>query len=170
MFDPHVVEHPENPHQGSPGLNGGPGERTRRFVRWALARGRVMWVIALALTVPSTVALVRLYVNLTSEVEELLPRNAPSVAALDELRARLPGLSALGVVVATSRPDELPAAERLIDDLAARVRAYPPSLVRAVKTGTEAAAERRFLTAHLPLFVDLPDLVEIRTRVEARRS
>ncbi|HEY7376216.1 MAG TPA: MMPL family transporter [Polyangia bacterium] len=139
-------------------------------MRWTLARGRWLWLAALLLTVPATVALVRLYINLTSEIEELLPRKAPSVSALDELRRRLPGLSALGVVVATSQPSELPAAERLVDDLAARVRAYPPSLVRAVKTGTEAAAERRFLTAHLPLFVDLPDLVEIRHRIEARRG
>jgi predicted RND superfamily exporter protein len=139
-------------------------------VRWTLVHGRALWLVALALMAPSTVALVRLYVNLTSEVEELLPRNAPSVGALDELRGRLPGLSALGVVVAASDPSQLAAAERLIDDLAARVRAYPPTLVRAVKTGTEAAAERRFLRAHLPLFVDLDDLVEIRRRIEARRS
>ena len=158
--------------RGSSSLDGdgGPGGRALRFARWTVARGARLWLVALALAVPSTIALVRLYRNLTSEIEELLPRNAPSVAAVDELRQRLPGLSTLGVVVATSRPQELRPAERLIDDLAARVRRYPPSLVRAVKTGTEAAAERRFLSAHLPLFVDLPDLVEVRTRVEARRS
>jgi predicted RND superfamily exporter protein len=150
-------------------LNGGPGWRTRRFVRFALAHGRLMWLVALVLALPSAVALVRLYANLTSEIEELLPRNAPSVSAIDELRRRLPGLSTLGVVVATSDPSELPAAERLVDDLAARVRGYPPELVRAIKTGTEAAAERRFLADHLPLFVDLADLVQIRTRVEERR-
>jgi predicted RND superfamily exporter protein len=148
----------------------GPGERTHRFVRWALRHSLALWLGAIALAVPSTVALVRLYKNLTSEVEELLPRNAPSVTAVDELRQRLPGLSTLGVVVAASNPAELAAAERLVDDLAARVRAYPPALVRAVKTGAEAAAERRFLAAHLPLFVEVDDLVEIRRRVEARRS
>jgi predicted RND superfamily exporter protein len=151
-------------------LNGGPGETTHRFVRWAVARGPWLWLVVLALAIPSTVAMVRLYRNLTSEIEELLPNNAPSVAAVDELRQRLPGLSTLGVVVATSHPSELPAAERLIDDLAARVRGYPSSLVRAVKTGQEAAAERRFLAAHLPLFVDLDDLVEVRRRVEERRG
>jgi predicted RND superfamily exporter protein len=148
----------------------GPGERTHRFVRWALRHSLALWLGAIALAVPSTVALVQLYKNLTSEVEELLPRNAPSVTAVEELRQRLPGLSTLGVVVATSSPTELPAAERLIDDLAARVREYPAGLVRAVKTGEQAAAERRFLAAHLPLFVDLDDLVQIRERVEARRS
>jgi uncharacterized protein len=164
-----VDEHLEGPTATPPPLNGGPSARTHRFVRWALARGPALWLAALVLAVPSTVAMVRLYANLTSEIEELLPRNAPSVSAVEELRQRLPGLSTLGVVVAASRPADLPAAERLIDDLAARVRAYPPSLVRAVKTGAEAAAERRFLGDHLPLFVDLGDLVEIRERVEVRR-
>jgi len=163
-------EHGDGARASSSNLNGGPGERTHRYVRWALARGRVLWIAAVVCAVPSAVALVRLYAHLTSEVEELLPRNAASVTAVDELRQRLPGLSTLGVVVATSSPAELPAAERLVDDLATRVRSYPPTLVRAVKTGTEAAAERRFLAAHLPLFVDLSDLVEIRQRVEARRS
>ena len=139
-------------------------------MRWTLVHGRWLWLAALALALPSTVALVRLYASLTSEIEELLPRNAASVSAVEELRQRLPGLSTLGVVVATSDPSELRAAERLIDDLAARVRRYPPSLVRAVKIGAEAAAERRFLADHLPLFVDVADLVEIRTRVEAQRS
>ena len=162
-------EHRDGASIGPSQPHGGPGERTHRFVRWAVRHGRLLWLVAFALAVPSTVALVRLYKNLTSEVEELLPRNAPSVTAVEELRQRLPGLSTLGVVVTTSSPSELPAAERLIDDLAARVRAYPPELVRAVKTGTEAAAERRFLAAHLPLFVDLDNLVEVRRRVEARR-
>ncbi len=165
-----MADHREEPHTTPGPLNGGPGEATHRFVRWTLARGPWLWFAALALAVPSAIAMVRLYLNLTSEIEELLPRNAASVSAVDELRQRLPGLSTLGVVVATSQPAELPAAERLIDDLAARVRQYPPSLVRAVKTGAEAAAERRFLTAHLPLFVELDDLVEVRKRVEARRS
>jgi len=163
-------EQQEEAHASPPSLNGGPGPGTRRFVRWTLAYGRWLWLAALALALPSTVALVRLYAGLTSEIEELLPRNAPSVSAVEELRQRLPGLSTLGVVVATTDPSELRAAERLIDDLAARVRRYPPSLVRAVKIGAEAAAERRFLADHLPLFVDVADLVEIRTRVEAQRS
>ena len=120
----------------SPGpLNGGPGGTTHRFIRWSLARGPWLWLVVVALAVPSTIAMIRLYRNLTSEIEELLPRNAPSVGAVDELRRRLPGLSTLGVVVATSHPSELPAAERLVDDLAARVRNYPPSLVRANQVG-----------------------------------
>jgi predicted RND superfamily exporter protein len=165
-----VAEQREDLRATSGPLNGGPGPVTHRFTRWALAHGPWLWLVVVALAIPSTLAMARLYRNLTSEIEELLPRKAPSVSAVDELRERLPGLSTLGVVVATSDPSELPAAERLVDDLAVRVRAYPSSLVRAVKTGEEAAAERRFLSDRLPLFVDLGDLVEIRRRIEERRS
>ena len=82
-------EQREEAHASPPSLNGGPGPRTRRFVRWTLVHGRWLWLVALALALPSTVALVRLYASLTSEIEELLPRSAASVSAVDELRQRL---------------------------------------------------------------------------------
>jgi hypothetical protein len=133
-----------------------------------LAHGRALWAVALLLFVPAAFATLRLYLNLSSDVEELLPRDAPSVRAVDELRARLPGLSTLGVVVDAGSAQGLAAAERLIDDLAARVRAYPPSLVRAVRVGTED--ERRFLDRHGALYVDLDDLREVRRQVAARKG
>ena len=99
-----MAEQREDLNATSGPLNGGPGETTRRFIRWALGRGPWLWLVVVALGVPSTVAMIKLYRNLTSEIEELLPRNAASVSAVDELRQRLPGLSTLGVVVATSHP------------------------------------------------------------------
>jgi predicted RND superfamily exporter protein len=143
-------------------------ERAQRFVGWLLRHGRALWLAALVLVVPAGVATARLYLNLSSDVEELLPRDAPSVRATDELRARVPGLSTLGVVVDAGTPANLPAAERLIDDLAARVRRYPSSLVRAVRTGS--AEERRFFERYGPLYVDRSDLTAIRQRIAARRS
>jgi Predicted exporters of the RND superfamily len=111
-------------------------------------------------------ATVRLYLNLRSDLEELLPRSAPSVLALDELRSRMPGLQYLGVLVDVGSADNLPAGERLLDDLAARVRTYPSNLVRAVRLGT--GSERRFIEQHLPLYMDLPDLEVLRQRIEER--
>src|SRR5438094_355068 len=72
---------------------------TRAFVRFTLRHGRLLWALALLLAVPSSWATVRLYARLSSDMEELLPREAPSVRAIDELRARMPGLQYLGVVV-----------------------------------------------------------------------
>jgi predicted RND superfamily exporter protein len=111
---------------------------------------------------------VSLYRHLRGEVEELLPRESKSVKALDEMRSRIPGLEYLGVVVDTGRPENLPAAERFLDDLAARIRAYPPDMVREVRTGS--AGERKFVEDHAPMYLDLADLKEVLHRIEARRD
>jgi len=137
-------------------------------VRWTLRWGGWLWALALALAVPATWRTAGLYAHLRSELEQLLPRSAPSVIAIDELRTRMAGLQHLGVVVDTGSAANLHAGERLLDDLAARVRAYPPGMVRAARTGD--ASERRFLEDHAPLYMDLGDLESVRTRVEARRD
>ena len=152
----------------APAPRAGPGDRTRAYVAWTLKHGWLLWVIAIALAVPATLRTVWLYGHLKSELEELLPRESPSVRALDELRARLPGMQYLGVVVDTGTTEDLSAGEHLIDDLATRIRAYPPGMVREVRTGSEV--ERRFVEKHAPLYVDAPDLAEVLRRVEARRD
>ena len=145
-----------------------PGLRTRGFVAWTLRHGRALWTLALLLAVPALWRTVGLYRNLRSDLEELLPRHAPSVVALDELRARMAGLQYLGVVVdfGAGNAGKLPAAEKLIDDLAARIRKYPRSLVTAVRTGY--GAERAFVEPRLALLLNLADLRTIRQRIEDR--
>ena len=146
----------------------GPGPRTRAYVAWILRRGWLLWAIAVLIAIPATVRTVSLYAHLKSDLEELLPRESPSVRALDEMRARLPGLYYLGVVVDTGRPENVPAAEHFLDDLATRIRTYPPDMVREVRTGSEA--EKKFVEKHAPLYVDLGDLKEVQRRIEARRD
>jgi hypothetical protein len=146
----------------------GPGPSTRAFVEWTLRHGKLLWLVALLLAVPSFVRTVSLYRHLKSDIEELLPRDAPSVRALDEMRSRLPGLQYLGVVVDTQTPENVAAGERFLDDLAARIHGYPRSMVRDVRTGNEA--ERKFIEKHAPLYVDEADLREILRRIEARRD
>jgi predicted RND superfamily exporter protein len=147
---------------------GAPGRRSRAFVDWTLRWGAWAWAVVLALAVPATWRTAHLYAHLRSELEQLLPRSAPSVVAIDELRARLPGLQHLGVVVDAGSADQLPAAEKLLDDLALRIRSYPPDLVRTVRTGD--APERSFLQDHAPLYMSVADLETIRARLEARRD
>jgi predicted RND superfamily exporter protein len=146
----------------------GPSPAVRAFVLWTLRHGRLLWIVALLAGIPATYRTIGLYAHLRGEVEELLPRKAPSVRALDELRARSPGLQFLGVVAEVPDAARLPAAERFLDDLAARIRAYPPDIVRDVRSGN--ARERRFVEKRAPLFTDLADLKEILRRVEARRD
>ena len=145
-----------------------PGPRTRAFVRWAVRHGRLLWTLAAVLSLPAAWRAAQLYAHLKSDLEELLPRESASVRAIDELRTRMPGLQYLGVIVDVGDPKNLPAAERLIDDLAARVRAYPPEMVRRVRTGI--GEEKAFLEKHAAVYADLADLRTIRARVEARRD
>jgi len=143
-----------------------PGPRTRRFVAWTLRHGKLLWALALLLALPAAWRTATLYRNLRSDIEELLPRDAPSVVAIDELRHRMSGLQYLGVLVEVGSPEKLPAAERFLDDLAARVRTYPKSEVSDVRTGF--SAERTFVERHAASLVELEDLKTIRQRIEDR--
>ncbi len=133
---------------------------------WTLRHGALLWTVAILLAVPAGWRTVRLYQHLRSDIEELLPRNAPSVVAIEELRRRMAGLQYLGVMVDVGRPENIPAGERFLDDLAARVRRYPRSEVSDVRTGY--AAERAFVEAHAGSLIALEDLTTIRQRIEDR--
>jgi predicted RND superfamily exporter protein len=141
---------------------------SKAFVGWALRYGKVWWAIALVVSVPALVRTAWLYRHLRSDLEDLLPRDSPSVVALDELRRRVGAHQYLGVVVDAGTTANLPAAERFIDDLAALVRQYPAEQVSDVRTGNQV--ERAFLDKHGALYLDLSDLRSIEGRIEARRD
>ncbi|HEY4394953.1 MAG TPA: MMPL family transporter, partial [Polyangia bacterium] len=143
-----------------------PGPLTRRFVAWTLRHGALLWTLALLAAIPAGWRTVKLYGHLRSDVEELLPRDAPSVVAIDELRRRMAGLQYLGVIVDVGASDHLAAGERFLADLAARVRQYPKSEVSDVRVGY--AAERAFVEKHAGSLMALDDLSSIRERLEAR--
>ncbi len=121
------------------------------------------------LAIPATWRTAHLYANLHSDMEELLPPEAESVRAVEELRRRMPGLQFLGVLADVGEnapPDRIAAAQRFIDDLAARVRGYPSALVGGVRVGF--AAERGFIERYAPVLIDKADLQTIRERLEER--
>jgi predicted RND superfamily exporter protein len=149
-------------------LGSSPTPAVGAYVRFLLRHGRAIWGVAIFLGVLATYRTGYLYAHLRSELEALLPNDAPSVVALTEMRRRSPGLEFLGVMVAADDASELPDAERFLDDLAARIRRYPPELVRDVRTNN--ATEKAFLEKHAPLYVDVDDLKTIRERIETRRD
>ena len=150
----------------SPETASTPGAFTRRFVSWTLRHGKLLWAIAFLLAIPATWRTTNLYRHLRSDIEELLPRSAPSVVAIDELRQRMAGLQYLGVLVEVGSPDRLAAGERFLDDLAVRVQQYPGTEVSDVRTGF--ATERAFVENHAAALVDLEDLKTVRERIEDR--
>jgi predicted RND superfamily exporter protein len=149
-----------------PDLANVPGSLTHRFVRWTLRHGKVLWALAVLLAIPAAWRTVHLYSHLRSDIEELLPREAPSVVAIDELRRRVAGLQYLGVLVEVGNPDRLRAGEQFLDDLAARVRRYPKTEVSDVRTGL--AAERTFVEKHAASLIQLDDLKLVRQRIDDR--
>ncbi|HEX7508439.1 MAG TPA: MMPL family transporter [Polyangia bacterium] len=123
----------------------------------------------MVLAIPATWRTAHLYANLHSDMEELLPPDAESVRAVEELRRRMPGLQFLGVLADVGEnapPDRIAAAQRFIDDLAARIRTYPSALVGGVRIGF--ASERSFIERYAPLLIDKTDLQAIRERLEER--
>ena len=106
--------------------------------------------------------------HLKSDLEELLPRRAPSVVALNEYRARMTPSRYLGIMVDVGAPEHLAAGEAFVDALAERIARYPSDLVAGVRTGMYD--ERAFLREHAALFIDHQDLVDLRRRIEERRD
>ncbi|HVZ86225.1 MAG TPA: MMPL family transporter [Polyangia bacterium] len=133
---------------------------------WTLRHGTLLWVLALLAAIPATWRTVSLYRHLRSDIEELLPRDAPSVVAIEELRSRMAGLQYLGVIVDVGTPANLQAGERFLDDLSARVRRYPRGEVSDVRTGF--ASEREFVEKHAGSLLALADLQTIRARIDER--
>jgi predicted RND superfamily exporter protein len=142
--------------------------RIERIVGWLLRRRA--WIVAMAIAL-GAVALPRsvlTYAALSSDLEQLLPANAPSVEALAALRARLPGMRYLGVVVDTGGPQNVAAAIRFLDDLAARVEQYPPELAEGVRTGVQE--ERVFAETYLLQLMEVEDVRRLRRAIEERRD
>jgi predicted RND superfamily exporter protein len=136
------------------------------IVRFLFGRARVVFLAACLFAALALVRAVLTYANLRSDLEELLPRSAPSVQALDEARRRLPGLRHLGVVVDTGGPQNADAALRFLSDLEGRVHHYPKGLVAGVRSGI--AAERRFLETRALALMEPGDVAKLREAVEAR--
>jgi predicted RND superfamily exporter protein len=146
----------------------GGASRVARFVAFSMRYYR--WVLGLTalLLAVTGYRTVLTYGSLRSELEELLPKSAPSVAAIAELKQRLPGIRFLGVVIEVDEPAQAGAAERFLQQLAERVRGYPSDLVRSVRTDT--SAERAFAERYALQLMDPADVRKLREAVEARRD
>jgi uncharacterized protein len=145
-----------------------PPTRAVRAVYFLMDRYR--WVLGLAalLLVVTGYRTVLTYSSLKSDFEELLPKSAPSVAAIGRLRQRLPGLRFLGVVVELDDVASAPAAEQFLVRLAARIRKYPPELAAGVRLDT--SAERQFAERYALQLMEPDDVKKLREAVEARRD
>ncbi len=142
--------------------------RSERLVAGLIRHRWLVLLAALLVGGASTWRTVLTYAALRSDLEELLPKSAPSVAALQMMRSRLSGLRYLGIVVDTGGPERVAEANRFVDEICARIQKYPPELVGAVRK--DISAERQFLERHALQLMDPNDVRELREAVERRRD
>ncbi len=142
--------------------------RAYRFALGLMRHHRLALALTLLLLVVTGYRTALTYASLKSELEELLPRSAPSVSALQQLRARLPGMRFLGVVVELDDLASAPAVEQFLGRLAERIERYPGDLKRGVRLDTKA--EREFAERYALQLMDPSDVRKVRQAVEARRD
>ncbi|MBS1963182.1 MAG: MMPL family transporter [Bdellovibrionales bacterium] len=105
----------------------------------------------------------KLYKNLRTDLEELLPTSARSVLDLNEVRSRLESIDNLSVLVFS---DDAANSRRFVEDLAAKLNAEPKDVIASVEYNI--AKELDFFKARRALYIDLPDLKRIRDYVRNR--
>ena len=136
-----------------------------RVVPWLIARRRAVLLTAAGLALAGTVFSVRLYSDLRSELEELLPDSAPSVVAARTLAPKLHSIAKLVIDMRGSDPDGI---DRFINALAPRLRALPPNLVAQVSD--RAAEEESFVRRFGGLFLTVDELVRLRDQIATREA
>ena len=126
------------------------------------ARRRVAVISSLVLGLTCLPFAVRLYANLRSQLEEMLPRTAPSIVGLDALHARLGETMQFNILVSGAPLDSM---HRLLDRLAEESWKLPnPPRFVDHRTGEV----HDFFEPRKALFIEIEDLREIEKRVAAR--
>jgi predicted RND superfamily exporter protein len=136
---------------------------SRVVVPWLLDRRRTIAVLALLVGLTGLFFSVRLYGDLRSDVEELLPSNAPSVLAAHEIAPKVHNVAHLSIVLESG---DSAAKERFADALVARLRTLPPDMVDSVEYRVDE--QRAFVRQFGAMYVDRKDLKSIVDNVHAR--
>jgi predicted RND superfamily exporter protein len=144
-------------------VTAGEASPSLRLTRWLLARRRSVLAVAAILTLVGTGFSVRLYANLRSSLEELLPDTAPSVVAARTIGPKLHNVTHLSVILEGPDGDAL---ARLADDLAPRLRALPPDVVESVEYRTDV--EQAFVERNGGLYLSVAELEEVDGKIRER--
>ena len=129
-----------------------PSPWARRYVAFLQRWNVLVLVLTGALAALGFYGSARLYMDLRTDLEELLPESAQSVKDVRRVVSRVGGFNHLSIVL------ESPSAEanaRLQHDLTTELRKLPPSLVARVEDNV--VRERDFFLGHKHLYMDLED-------------
>jgi predicted RND superfamily exporter protein len=106
---------------------------------------------------------VKLYKNLRTDIEELLPTESRSVKDLDEVQRRLKSIDNLAILVFSSNTE---ASRRFVIALANQIETFPKTEVAGVEYRIDHELE--FFRKRQALYMELPDLERIRDFVGKR--
>ncbi|MCA9625226.1 MAG: MMPL family transporter [Myxococcales bacterium] len=132
-----------------------------RIVRVQSARPLRVLLVAALTVILALASASRL--ELRTALGELLPRDRRSVQVAEEVRARLPAVSTLTILVEGRDLDGL---RRFVDALAARLAAADGALVGRVDAGVQEA--RRFVADHALLYAERERLEAAAAAIDAR--
>ena len=126
---------------------------------------RAGWValIGTLLSIISAFYAVRLFGNLKTDIEELLPTNARSVIDLNEVTSRLESTENIDVLIFSEHPE---ASKRFVDDLADRLERFPRDTIAGVEYRIDR--ELNFFKQRRALYIDIEDLLRIKTYLRER--
>ncbi|MDO8644409.1 MAG: MMPL family transporter, partial [bacterium] len=103
--------------------------------------------------------------KLNSSLKELLPKDSPSVQAIDNVIEKVGGVGTL--ILAIESPD--PAANRrFADDMAVRLRRFPPGMIRYFDYRTDEVEQ--FYRDHSLVYLSVEDLKEVQRRLSLKVS
>jgi predicted RND superfamily exporter protein len=134
----------------------------RRFVEFVCRRPGRALILLLAACLPAVGLTINFFAHVEAGLQELLPRDAPTVRALDQIHDRLGSQSHLTVVVQSAAPETN---RRFISALAARLSARKIPQIRSIQA--DVKGERAWLKGRAPLLLPAPKFEEVMGEVEA---
>ena len=123
--------------------------------QWILKHYASVLVISAFIAAIGAFYSVKLYKDLRTDLEELLPANATSVRDLKAVSSRIGGLNHLSVIIELGEGGDPKMALKLQKDIAAKLRQLPPHMVARVEDNV--IREREFFKAQRSLYIDLED-------------
>lgn len=140
-----------------------------RLAELQIARPIVLMALAVMTVAVAGLAASRL--TLETALGELLPENKESVIVAEQVNARLPAISTLGVVIEGSDNDAL---KKIVDALAPEIRKIGPPLVGVVDEGVQESKrffeDRAFMYADLELVKEVHDEIHERYEYEVGKA
>lgn len=137
--------------------------RMEALCRFILRRAGLVVALATLVTIPGFYYTAKLYQNLRTDLEELLPTTARSVIDLGEVTHRLQSIDNIAVLIFSK---DGKATRRFVDDLIPKLEKLPDTVSAGVEYKIQKELE--FFKKRRALYVELEDLIHIRNFIRDR--